>query len=65
MNNVMEPLIHEISSENLETKFGKFKIYYFSDGREDAVALAKGKSLDGERCLMQDSFTMLFCGSVL
>lgn len=70
MNNVMEPLIHEISSGNLETKFGKFKIYYFSDGREDAVALVKGKSLDGERdvlcrihsqCFFAEAFYSVEC----
>lgn len=38
----MKPLIYEVSSGNLETKFGEFKIHYFSDGREDALALVAG-----------------------
>jgi len=44
----MELLIREISSGALETRFGKFKIYYFTDGREDAVALVKGDDIYGE-----------------
>lgn len=48
MDKNMEPLICEISSGNLETKFGRFRIYYFSDGRDDAVALVKGEDIYGE-----------------
>lgn len=49
MNKKMEPLICEISSGNLETKYGKFRIHYFTDGREDAVALVKGDDIVGEK----------------
>ncbi len=70
MDHNMEVLIHEISSGNLKTKFGKFKIYYFSDGREDAVALVKGDDIYGEtdvlcrihsQCFFAEAFYSVEC----
>ena len=40
--NEMHILIKELSSGTLNTKFGKFRVHYFTDGREDAIALVNG-----------------------
>lgn len=70
MNGNIEPLIKEISSGSLETKYGKFRIYYFSDGRDDAVVLVKDETIFGEKdvfcrihsqCFLAEAFFSIEC----
>lgn len=70
MKENMEPLIQEIAAGSLETKFGKFRIYYFFDGKDDAVALVKGEGILGEKnvlcrihsqCFLAEAFFSIEC----
>ena len=58
------PLIKEISSGTLKTEFGDFRLHYFTDGKNDAVALTSGnvKGMENVICRIHSEclFTAAF-----